>query len=161
MIAHWKPNARRDWNRAIHYLEVTFGASFVNESIAARFRWSELEVAHMMLPQPEPLFGLRPVCTSMLVLRIDFAFKTGDLWTVIDAPLSVAVFPIFTPVPHLGDHNWLHLTCREVSPAFHLVVLRNGVKERPDSLAVEFVRMFPLSSFLSVVFGLGRKLGAY
>lgn len=102
MITHWKPNAREDWNRVIHYLEVTFGASSVNESTAARFRCSELEVAHMMLPQPEPLFGLPSVSTSILVLRVDLAFKTGDLWTVIDAPLSVAVFPIFTPALFSG-----------------------------------------------------------
>lgn len=139
MIAHWKPNAREGWNEVINYLEVTFGASSVKVSTAVRSRWAELEVAHMMLPQPEPLFGLPSFSTSTLVMRVDLAFKAGDLWTVIDASLFVAVFPILTPVPHLGDHNWLHLRCREVPPPFHLAVLSNGVKEWLDSLAVAFV----------------------
>ena len=58
MIVHWRQNAREDWNQVIKYLEVTFGASSVRVSTAVRFRWAELEVAHLMLPQPELLFGL-------------------------------------------------------------------------------------------------------
>lgn len=54
--------------------------------------------------------------------------------------------------PHyLVDHSWVHLTCREVSSAFHLVFLSNDVKVWLDSLAVEFVRLFPLSRLLSAL----------
>jgi len=102
-VVHWKDQAREDWKRVIQYLETTYGVLAARSGTAVRFRWAELEVAHTLPPQPAPLFGVAFLPTSMLILRVDLAFQVGDLWTVVDAPLSVAVFPTFTDVALWGS----------------------------------------------------------
>ena len=89
--------------------------------------------------------------TSMLILRVDLAFQAGDVWTVVDSPLSVAVFSTFTDVAHLGDHNCLNLNRDDVSPAFMLAVLSNRVKDWLTPLTVAFVKFFPQSGPLKSV----------
>ena len=93
------------------------------------FKWADMRPAHMMPPQHPPLFGVPSLTAPMLVLDVDLAFQAGDLWTVVEAPLSVAVFPVAIDLSHLGDHSWLRLTSRDVSSSFQFAVLSDLVKD--------------------------------
>jgi len=117
MVVQWDDHAREDWNRVIKYLELNFGVPAVRSGTAVRFRWAELEVANTLPTRSSPLFGVDSLPNSMLVLRVDLAFRAGDLWTMVESTLCVAVFPTFTHLPHFGDHKWLNLCRDDVSPA--------------------------------------------
>lgn len=145
MVAHWQEGSREDWNNVIHFFEKVYSIQAVRVGTAVRFKWSDMRLAQMMPSQHPPLFGVRSLSASMLVLDVDLAFQAGDLWTVVEASLSVAVFAVATEQPHLGDHSWLKLTRRDVSSSFQFPVLSDVVKDWIDSLTSTFLKFCPQS----------------
>ena len=144
MVVQWEDHAREDWNSVIKYLEVNFGGLAVRSGTAVRFRWAELEVANALPTRTGPLFGVESLPNSMLVLKVDLAFRAGDLWTTVESPVSVAVFPTFTHLPHFADHRWPNLCRDNVSTTFRLAVLSDRAKNWLTALTAEVVKSFPL-----------------